>query len=144
MKNLKDIILEKLIINKNIKIQNIFSKFPKLKNLDFNIDVDSLIGEIKEYFINVDAYEEKQKKQLDKLISLIPKGTLFAIVDEDTGWDINDYLKELGKEVNILCKISGEDYNPTASLYSIKDDLIIQIVDDEAQEVLTYISDTNK
>lgn len=156
MKNLKDIILEKLvinhhfnineklIINKNTKVQNIFSKFPKLKKLDFNIDVDSLIGEIKEYFIDVDAYEEKQKKQLDKLISLIPKGTLFAVVDEDTGWDINDYLRELIKEVNILCKIAGEEDNPTASLYSIKDDLIIQIVDDEAQEVLTYISDTNK
>lgn len=144
MKNLKDIISEKLIINKNTKVQNIFSKFPELKKLDFSIDVDSLIGEIKEYFINVDAYEEKQKKQLDKLISLIPKGTKFAKTDEDTGWDINDYLRELGKEVNILCKIVGEDYNPTASLYSIKDDLVIQIVDDEAQEVLTYISDTNK
>ena len=144
IKNLKDIISEKLIIDKNFKVQNIFSKFPKLKKLDFTFDVDSLIEEIKEYFIDVDAYEEKQKKQLDKLISLIPKGTLFAEVDEDTGWDINDYLRELTKEVDILCKITGEDSNPTASLYNIKDDLVIQIVNDEAQEVFTYISDTNK
>ena len=74
MKSLKNIIQEKLTINKNTKVQTIFSKFPKLKkDFSYDIDVDSLIGEIKEYFIDVDAYEEKQKKQLDKLISLIPR-----------------------------------------------------------------------
>lgn len=142
MKSLKNIIQEKLTINKNTKVQTIFSKFPKLKkDFSYDIDVDSLIGEIKEYFIDVDAYEEKQKKQLDKLISLIPTGTRFAEIDEDTGWDINDYIRK--EEVEDSYAVIGPDNNPTATLYNIKDDLIIQIVDDELQDILTYVSNTN-
>lgn len=142
MKSLKNIIQEKLTINKNTKVQTIFSKFPQLKkDFSYNIDVDSLIGEIKEYFEDAEAYESKQKRQLNKLISLIPEETKFAKIDEDTGWDINDYIRE--EEVEDSCAVIGPNHNPTATLYNIKDDLIIQIIDDREQEVLTYISDTN-
>lgn len=143
MKNLKNIIQEKLTINKNTKVQTIFSKFPKLKkDFLYDIDIDSIKNEIEEYFEDVEAYESKQKRQLNKLISLIPRGTKFAKIDEDTGWDINDYIRE--KEVEDSYAVIGPNDNPTATLYNIKDDLIIQIIDDEGQEVLTYISDTNK
>lgn len=143
MKNLKNIIQEKLTINKNTKVQTIFSKFPKLKkDFLYDIDIDAIKNEIEEYFEDAEAYESKQKRQLNKLISLIPRGTKFTEIDEDTGWDINDYIRE--KEVEDSCAVIGPNYNPTATLYNIKDDLIIQIIDDEGQEVLTYISDTNK
>lgn len=142
MKNLKNIIQEKLTINKNTKVQTIFSKFPKLKkDFSYDIDIDSMKNEIEEYFEDVEAYESKQKRQLNKLISLIPKETKFAKIDEDTGWEINDYIRE--EEAEDSCAVIGPDNNPTATLYNIKDDLIIQIVDDELQDILTYVSNTN-
>lgn len=153
MKNLKDIISEKLfinqnfnineklIINKNTKVQNIYSKFPELEKLKFNIDVDSLIQEIKEYFIDTDAYNEKQQKQLDEFEHIIPRNILFAKVDEDTGWDINDYIRE--EDVEYCVKVTGDELNPIAAIYNIKDDLIVQLVDDVTQELFTYVSDTN-
>ena len=142
MKNLKEIISEKLTINKDIKLQSIFLKFPKLKkDFIYDLDVDAVKHEIEEYFEDSDVYESKQKRQLNKLISLIPKETKFAEIDEDTGWEINDYIRE--EEVEDSYAVIGPDNNPTATLYNIKDDLIIQIVDDELQDILTYVSNTN-
>lgn len=142
MKNLKEIISEKLTISKDIKLQSIFLKFPKLKkDFIYDLDVDAVKHEIEEYFEDLDVYESKQKRQLNKLISLIPKETKFAEIDEDTGWEINDYIRE--EEVEDSYAVIGPDNNPTATLYNIKDDLIIQIVDDELQDILTYVSNTN-
>ena len=103
----------------------------KLGNLKYELSKDDVAIEIQDYFVSLDEWDEKQNKQLQKLLSKVSDDIKFAEVeDEDLSFDINDEILKNPKSKKIATIDCGEN-DPTVELYKFDNRFIIQTIGDD-------------
>ena len=115
-------------------------ELPSMSSLEFDYNVEELLGEIEEYFAATDDLDEGIDGNIKKFLSKIPKDTVFTIIDEydnnsELIDDINDVL-HFNKNVKQLGRTSSGDTNVT--LYALDSKYIVQLNSD--QDIQYFVS----